>query len=432
MPGVVRAALCLLERIVQIVKRILKYRLISLLMTAVPLLVAPACEHGDDGEGEAPEIVVKTNPVQSLGGSQFISVSASGAWTLSVECNPSGNWATVTPDTGYGDTDVVLNVDHNTETGSRTAQITLISRGWRKVITLTQRGAGSGSGDGGDDNGNGGNGGNSGSTSGGNLKQTGWLELPALATPQGSSTYDFFYHNMTVGSKTVRNYSFSWDYDNLVAPWVAYPLNKGLIGSGSRKDEWALDPLLPEAKQPVLYKAFAGGYDRGHQIPSADRLTDNANVQTFYGTNMTPQIGKNFNQSIWANLETIVRSWANQSDTLYVVTGCVTEGSTKYATDNKGKKITVPTAYYKALLRRSSGNTIGKSGYVACAIWLDHKSYSSQAITSSYSMSIDQLEAKLGIDLFVNLPAVIGEADAAAVEAEDPKTQQWWWQNMQN
>ena len=47
-------------------------------------------------------------------------------------------------------------------------------------------------------------------------------------------------------------------------------------------------------------------------------------------------------------------------------------------------------------------------------------------------MSIDQLEAKLGIDLFVNLPAVIGEADAAAVEAEDPKTQQWWWQNMQN
>ncbi|MDD6252587.1 MAG: DNA/RNA non-specific endonuclease [Bacteroidales bacterium] len=419
-------------------RRILKYRLISLLMTAVPLLVAPACEHGDDGEGSAPEIVVKTNPVQSLGGSQFISVSASGAWTLSVECNPSGNWATVTPDTGYDDTDVVLNVDQNTETGSRTAQITLISHGWRKVITLTQRGAGSG--DGGDDNGNGdggngGNGGNSGSTSGGNLKQTGWLELPALTTPQGSSTYDFFYHNMTVGSKTVRNYSFSWDYDNLVAPWVAYPLNRGLLNKAvDRSDEWGLDPLLPESKQPVLIKGFSeGGYDRGHQIPSADRLLSyNANVQTFYGTNMTPQIGKNFNQSIWANLETIVRSWANQSDTLYVVTGCVTEGSTKYATDNKGKKVTVPTAYYKALLRYSKASTIGKSGYVACAMWLDHKNYSSQVISSSYSMSIDKLEEKLGIDLFVNLPSAVGETVAAAIEAEDPKTQQWWWQNMQN
>ena len=47
-------------------------------------------------------------------------------------------------------------------------------------------------------------------------------------------------------------------------------------------------------------------------------------------------------------------------------------------------------------------------------------------------MSIDALEEKLGIDLFVNLPAVIGKSAAAAVEAEDPKTQQWWWQNMQN
>ena len=41
-------------------------------------------------------------------------------------------------------------------------------------------------------------------------------------------------------------------------------------------------------------------------------------------------------------------------------------------------------------------------------------------------MSIDALEEKLGIDLFVNLSGVIGESDAAAVEAEDPKTQKWW------
>ena len=398
-------------------------------MAAVPAIGAVSCSGEDGPDTTAPELVVKTNPVAAAGGSQFVSVTASGQWKLTVECNPAGDWAKFSTESGSGDADVVLTVEPNEAAGSRTARITLIAGSWRKEITLTQKGSAGGN------EGDGGNVGNSGSTSGGNLKQTGWLELPALATPQGSSTYDFFYHDMTVNSKTVRNYSFSWDYDNLVAPWVAYPLNRGLLNKAvDRSDEWGLDPLLPESKQPVLIKGFSeGGYDRGHQIPSADRLLlYNANVQTFYGTNMTPQIGKNFNQSIWANLETIVRSWANQSDTLYVVTGCVTEGSTKYATDNKGKKVTVPTAYYKALLRRSSGNTIGKSGYVACAIWLDHKSYSSQAITSSYSMSIDQLEAKLGIDLFVNLPAVIGEADAAAVEAEDPKTQQWWWQNMQN
>lgn len=397
-------------------------------MAAVPAIGAVSCSGEDGPDTTAPELVVKTNPVAAAGGSQFVSVTASGQWKLTVECNPAGDWAKFSSESGSGDADVVLTVEPNEAAGSRTARITLIAGSWRKEITLTQKGSAGSGGEGGNDGG-GGNGGNSGSTSGGNLKQTGWLELPALATPQGSSQYDFFYHDMTVNSKTVRNYSFSWDYDNLVAPWVAYPLNKGLLNKAvDRSNEWGLDPLLPESKQPVLINGFSeGGYDRGHQIPSADRLLlYNANVQTFYGTNMTPQIGKNFNQSIWANLETIVRSWANQSDTLYVVTGCVTDGSTKYATDNKGKKVTVPTAYYKALLRYKKDATIGTKGYVACAVWLDHKEYSSQAITSSYVMSIDALEEKLGIDLFVNLSGVIGESDAAAVEAEDPKTQKWW------
>ena len=395
-------------------------------MVAVPAIGAVSCNGEDEPDATAPEIVVKTNPVAAAGGSQFVSVTASGKWEMKVSCNDSGDWAKLTPDSGSGDMDVVLSVEPNENAGSRTARISIKSGGWLREITFTQKGSAGNSGgsEGGNENG--------GSTSGGNLKQTGWLELPALTTPQGSSTYDFFYHDMTVNSKTVRNYSFSWDYDNLVAPWVAYPLNKGLVGSGSRTDAWALDPLLPESKQPVLlYSGFNRGsmsvkIDRGHQIPSADRLTYNANVQTFYGTNMTPQIGEKFNQSIWANLETMVRSWANQSDTLYVVTGCVTAGSKNYALDNVGKKVTVPTAYYKALLRYKKDATIGTKGYVACAVWLDHKEYSSQAITSSYVMSIDALEEKLGIDLFVNLSGVIGESDAAAVEAEDPKTQKWW------
>ena len=109
----------------------------------------------------------------------------------------------------------------------------------------------------------------------------------------------------------------------MVAHWVAYPLNRGLIGAGSgRTDAWGLDPNLPQEHQPVLYESWGVGWlDRGHQIPSADRLRDGDNQQTFYGTNMTPQIGKKFNQGIWAKLEGKVRSWSDKYDTLYVVTG---------------------------------------------------------------------------------------------------------------
>ena len=262
--------------------------------------------------------------------------------------------------------------------------------------------------------------------------ETGWLELPSV--PAGT---DFFAHSMTIGSVKTRNYSFIWDYDNLVAPWVAYPLCKWNIGGPmKRTDAWALDPLLPESRQPVLKKGYrsgnAGSFSRGHQIASADRLTSySANAMTFYGTNMTPQIYEGFNGDIWATLEDKVRGWARDSDTLYVVTGCVIDykdGETvKYALDNNGKKVTVPTAYYKVVLRYMKSSTFGYSGYSACAVWLDHKVYSTKTIDSSYSMSVDDLEKRLNIDFFVNLPAKVGEETTARIEAEEPKDVAWWW-----
>ena len=152
---------------------------------------------------------------------------------------------------------------------------------------------------------------------------------------------------------------------------------------------------------------------------------------TFYGTNMTPQIYEGFNGDIWATLEDKVRGWARDSDTLYVVTGCVIDykdGETvKYALDNNGKKVTVPTAYYKVVLRYMKNSTVGYSGYSACAVWLDHKVYSTKTIDSSYSMSVDDLEKRLNIDFFVNLPAKVGEETTARIEAEDPKDVAWWW-----
>lgn len=130
---------------------------------------------------------------------------------------------------------------------------------------------------------------------------TGWMELPAMPQTDGLRQ---FTHRMTVSGRSMRNFSYCWDYDALVSHWVAYPLNAALIGSGSRSNEWGLDPLLSEAEQPVLYSAYKGGwgYARGHQIPSADRLSRAANVQTFYGTNMTPQ-DYDFNGGLWASLE---------------------------------------------------------------------------------------------------------------------------------
>lgn len=394
-----------------------------MICAGVVMLALSSCGSGGKEDVLPPTVEVKTAVVEAGGYSQFIYVKASSSWRITITSVDGGepvDWIIADPSSGSGDMDVTLKVEENKSEKERSAVITVENSAGKASKTISQKGKKS------------------------EIKpdpdptpepkpnETGWLELPSV--PAGT---DFFAHSMTIGSVKTRNYSFIWDYDNLVAPWVAYPLCKWNMASNvKRTNAWALDPLLPESKQPVLYRGFSKGnngwYARGHQIPSADRLTSyESNAMTFYGTNMTPQIQEGFNGDIWATLEGMVRSWANKSDTLYVVTGCVIDykdGETvKYALDNNGKKVTVPTAYYKAVLRYMKSSTFGYSGYSACAVWLDHKVYSTKTIDSSYSMSVDDLEKRLNIDFFVNLPAKVGEETTARIEAEEPKDVAWWW-----
>lgn len=394
-----------------------------MICAGVVMLALSSCGSGGKEDVLPPIVEVKTAVVEAGGYSQFIYVKASSSWRITITSVDGGepvDWIIADPSSGSGDMDVTLKVEENKSEKERSAVITVENSAGKASKTISQKAKGSEVKP-------------DPTPSGGNLSpKTGWMELPAI--PEGM---DAFTHSMTVGSVSTRNYSFLWDYDNLVAPWVAYPLCKWNIGNNiKRTNAWGLDPLLPEGKQPVLYRGFSKGnngwYARGHQIPSADRLTSyESNSMTFYGTNMTPQIQDGFNGDIWATLEGKVRSWANSSDTLYVVTGCVIdypEGQTvKYALDNYGKKVTVPTAYYKVVLRYMKNSTVGYSGYSACAVWLDHKVYGSSSISSSYSMSVDDLEKKTGIDFFVNLPAVVGEEMAAKIESEDPSKVSWWW-----
>lgn len=394
-----------------------------MICAGVVMLALSSCGSGGKEDVLPPIVEVKTAVVEAGGYSQFIYVKASSSWRITITSVDGGepvDWIIADPSSGSGDMDVTLKVEANKSEKERSAVITVENSAGKASKTISQKAKGSEVKP-------------DPTPSGGNLSpKTGWMELPAI--PEGM---DAFTHSMTVGSVSTRNYSFLWDYDNLVAPWVAYPLCKWNIGNNiKRTNAWGLDPLLPEGKQPVLYRGFSKGnngwYARGHQIPSADRLTSyESNSMTFYGTNMTPQIQDGFNGDIWATLEGKVRSWANSSDTLYVVTGCVIDykdGETvKYALDNNGKKVTVPTAYYKAVLRYMKNSTVGYSGYSACAVWLDHKVYSTKNIDSKYSMSVKDLEKKVGMDFFVNLPAVVGEEMAAKIESEDPSKVSWWW-----
>jgi endonuclease G len=183
---------------------------------------------------------------------------------------------------------------------------------------------------------------------------TAWAELPEKKTDEN---FIYVSHFASLNNRTVRNYSFCYDKTLHVAHWVAYPLHSVYRGSIDRTDDFQYDPKVDYSWQPNLAAgSYRGSYDRGHQLPSADRTaTRELNLQTFYATNMTPQLNR-LNQDMWANLEAKVRAQIC-NDTLYVVTGCYYANTNTTTTDRDGKVCPVPTNYFKVLLRTRTGTT---------------------------------------------------------------------------
>lgn len=369
------------------------------------------------------EISLVSTSVPATSGAQFVTVRCSGSWTIGLTGDSNGmDWASLSMASGQGNADVVLTYKENTTGKDRTLSVVLDNGSKWVSCSMTQAAAAQ-------------------EpqpdpepepepepepTPTPEVSNTDWLELPAM----DNHDLGYYSHSFEMNGSTYRNYTFGWSQNDLVALWVAYPLCKMYTNKTvSRTDEWDYDPLLGSEYSSAPFGGYGGSYARGHQLPSADRLCcREANEQTFYGTNLTPQLNAH-NEGVWANLENQVRTWANTSDTTYVITGCVVEGSKIFTEDSDGKKMTVPIAYYKALVRYHKASTISK--WSGAAFYLEHRAYKDAEanITKTHEavMSIDELEEILDLDLFVNLPAKLGDDQAAKIESQDPASLSLWW-----
>jgi DNA/RNA endonuclease G (NUC1) len=260
----------------------------------------------------------------------------------------------------------------------------------------------------------------------GKTAHAGWAELPSQ-----KASNDIYITSHLLGDNR-RNYTVCYSREQRAPLWVAAPVHRSYNGDVKRVDNYDFDPTLPVNIQITLNRSY-GDYTRGHMLGSGERTaTREMNNQTFYVTNIAPQQRDGFNQSggAWNNLESFVDRQVC-SDTLYVVTGCIYEEYT--ATDgskikpktttnkNDNRKIGVPTAYYKALLRTKSGKT-GKSvmeckpSELKCAAFIvPHRSAQGHKPTAKDMISIKELEQLTGIDLFANLR----NAPEQSAEAKD-------------
>lgn len=154
-------------------------------------------------------------------------------------------------------------------------------------------------------------------------------------------------------------YLLSHDANYKVPTWVAYHLTSGhLKGATKRSNKFVADPDLPKGQRAELKDYAKSGYDRGHMMPAADaKWKAKAMKQSFYLSNMAPQVGEKFNRGIWEELENTIRGWTKKRKELYVYVGPI------FLTDNirtiGPNEVAVPTHFYKIVYDPGADEAIG-------------------------------------------------------------------------
>jgi endonuclease G len=192
-----------------------------------------------------------------------------------------------------------------------------------------------------------------------------------------------------------RGYVLAFDADTRDPDWVMERLTKAdLDGSAKRSNAFKPDPVLNGADASNRDYAKQG-YDRGHQAPAGDaRFSQQVMNESFYFSNMAPQIGNGFNRGAWKFLEENVRAWVScggHSD-LYVFTGPIYQGHAKTIGPDK---VVVPAYFYKIVYDAQAGRAVG--------FILPNEKIGSTIDLAKYARPIAEIETETGLTFFSHL-----------------------------
>jgi|GEM_PF-85716 len=184
-------------------------------------------------------------------------------------------------------------------------------------------------------------------------------------------------------------YSLSYNEPNEQANWVAYELtSEETISVVNRTDNFIIDPLVKT--KTANDKDYSGsGYDRGHLAPAGDMgYSTTAMTESFYYSNMSPQ-DPGFNRGIWKRVEELIRTWAIEYKSIYIVTGPVLTSGLQTIGPNK---VSVPKYFYKVILDYTEPGIKGIGFIIA--------NTSSKESLQTFAVTIDSVEKITGINFF--------------------------------
>ncbi len=202
-------------------------------------------------------------------------------------------------------------------------------------------------------------------------------------------------------------YAYAVDPRLRIPIWVQYELKASDLGRETqRSNDFRQDTSLPDIARAALEDYAGSGFDRGHMAPAGDMVRDN-NVmsESFYLSNMAPQVGIGFNRHIWRDFESSVRSWTELIGTVTIITGPVfmaSNGMVEYEVIGD-RNVAVPTHFFKIVVDFSD-----PTQPQSVAILMPNESLTGHTYLE-FVTTIDVIEDLTGLDFFNRIPLPVQE-----------------------
>lgn len=197
--------------------------------------------------------------------------------------------------------------------------------------------------------------------------------------------------------------------------WVVEHITPASLASreGDRRhSSFVEDDAVPDKFRAHLKDYYRSGYDRGHQVPAADcKWSQKAMDETFFLSNMCPQVGEGFNRDYWAHFEDFCRRLTDRYPSVRIVTGPLylprrdpTDGKwyTRYEMIGSPPSVAVPTHFYKVIFAEDGrvGGNVALGAFV-----LPNAPISNQKPITDFEVPLEAVERASGLEFATKLPA---------------------------
>jgi endonuclease G, mitochondrial len=216
----------------------------------------------------------------------------------------------------------------------------------------------------------------------------------------GDPSLDDLAQNLVAAPETLTilensGYAVGYDETRKAPRWVTYFVREVKLNKYTRQNNcFKADPRTRANVKPGDFAR--SGFDRGHIAPAKLIQVvygEEAGCETFLMSNMAAQYPR-LNRGIWKQLEDRENRYALADEKILIVAGPIFSQNGHTIGDTG---VVVPIGFYKILVKRDGGRLL------SMAFIFDNESDNQGRLSEDNLTSVDEIEAKTGLDFFYRL-----------------------------